>query len=211
MKQDWKKSEKQFYNAKPIPEKVNIPAMNFFSIRGEGNPNSPEFAEYIGVLYSLSYGVKMSPKQGFAPPDYHEYSIYPLEGVWDLKEEAKLRPMEFLDKNALVFHLMIRQPEFVTPGFVATVLEHVRSKKPHPLIDRVHFEKISEGDCIQMLHVGSYDNEPASFALMEAFATKQGWQRKSKIHREIYLSDARKTAPEKLKTILRFQIGNSIG
>lgn len=204
MKHDWKKSEKQFYAPKTEPEKVTIPAMNFFSIQGEGNPNNPEFAEYIGVLYSLSYGVKMSPKQGFALDNYFEYSIYPLEGVWDLKEEARTK--EKLDKDALVFNLMIRQPEFVTPEFATEVIKRINKKKPHPLLDKAKFETITEGECIQMLHIGSYDDEPASFARMEAYAEANGWKRLSKIHREIYLSDARKTTAEKLRTILRFGI-----
>ncbi len=206
MKHDWKKSEKQFYAPKGKPEKLSMPAMNFFTIKGEGNPNDPEFGEYISVLYALSYGVKMSPKQGFAPMNYFEYSIYPLEGVWDLKEEARAKSMETLDKNALVFNLMIRQPEFVTPEFATEVINRVSKKKPHPLFAKVKFETVTEGDCVQMLHIGSYDEEPASFDLMEAYSEANNWKRVSKIHREIYLSDARKTATDKLRTILRFKI-----
>jgi len=207
MKHDWKKSEKQFYAPKNEPVKETIPAMNFFTIQGEGNPNNPEFGEYISVLYALSYGVKMSPKQGFAPDNYFEYSIYPLEGVWDLKEEARAKSMDFFDKDALVFTLMIRQPEFVSPSFAAEVIERTKKKKPHTLLEKVKFETIAEGDCIQMLHIGSYDDEPANFARMEAFAESNGLERLSKIHREIYLSDARKTSPDKLRTILRFSVG----
>ncbi len=180
--------------------------MNFFTIKGEGNPNNPEFGEYISVLYALSYGVKMSPKQGFAPDNYFEYSIYPLEGVWDITDEAKQLKLEKLDKDALVFNLMIRQPDFVKPDFAAEVMERISKKKPHLLFPKVRFETINEGDCVQMLHIGSYDNEPASFARMEAYAEANGLKRLSKIHREIYLSDARKTASEKLRTILRFSV-----
>jgi hypothetical protein len=206
MKHDWKKSEKQLYAPKGEPVKVSVPAMSFFTVQGEGNPNSPEFGEYISVLYALSYSVKMSPKQGFAPDNYFEYSIYPLEGVWDLKEEARAKSMDYIDKDALVFTLMIRQPEFVSPAFAAEVIERTKKKKPHPLLEKVKFETITEGDCIQMLHIGSYDDEPASFARMEAFAETNGLKRLSKIHREIYLSDARKTDANKLHTILRFKI-----
>lgn len=206
MKHDWKKEEKAFYSPKNQPEKVIVSTMNFFTIRGEGNPNDPFFAEYIGVLYALSYAVKMSPKSGKAPDNYFEYSIYPLEGVWDLTEEAKLKPMETLDKNALVFNLMIRQPDFVTAGYAAEVIEITKKKKPNPLLDKIKFESIAEGACVQMLHLGNYDNEPQSFATMEAFAQNHALVRKFKTHREIYLSDARKTAPDKLKTILRFQV-----
>ena len=206
MKHDWKKQEKTFYAPKSKPEQVYLPAMNFFSIRGEGNPNHPAFAEYIAVLYSLSYAVKMSPKSGHAPTGYYEYSVYPLEGVWDITDEAKQKPMDMLDKDTLVFNLMIRQPDFVTTAYASDIIEHVKNKKKHPLLDKVRFETIEDGNSVQMLHLGSYDNEPQSFAAMEAFAESQGLVRKSKTHREIYLSDARKTSAEKLKTILRFQV-----
>jgi len=206
MKHDWKKEEKAFYAPKNKPEQVYLPAMNFFSIRGEGNPNHPAFAEYIAVLYSLSYAVKMSPKSGRAPAGYYEYSVYPLEGVWDITEDAKQKPMETLDKDALVFNLMIRQPDFVTNAYASDVIEQVKKKKPHSLLDKVRFETIDEENCVQLLHLGSYDNEAQSFATMEAFAESEGLVRKYKTHREIYLSDARKTVTEKLKTILRFQV-----
>jgi len=206
MKHDWKKEEKAFYAPKSKPEQVYLPAMNFFSIRGEGNPNHPAFAEYIAVLYSLSYAVKMSPKSGHAPAGYFEYSVYPLEGVWDITNEAKHKPMETLDKDALVFNLMIRQPDFVTAGYASDIIEQVKKKKPHLLLDKVRFETIEEGNCVQILHLGSYDNEPQSFATMEAFAESEGLVRKYKTHREIYLSDVRKTVAEKLKTILRFRV-----
>jgi len=208
MKHDWKKEEKAFYAPKSKPELLQIPAMNFFSICGEGNPNHPNFAGYIRVLYSLSYAVKMSPKSGQVPPGYFEYSVYPLEGVWDISEEAKHKPMQTLDKDKLVFNLMIRQPDFVTPVYASNIIEQVKKKKPHPLLDKVRFETIEEGNCVQILHLGSYDNEPYSFATLETFAESQGLMRKYKTHREIYLSDARKTSAEKLKTILRIQVSS---
>jgi len=101
---------------------------------------------------------------------------------------------------------MIRQPDFVTAEYAAEIIEKTKKKKKHPLLDVVKFETIEDGVCVQMLHLGSFDNEPRSFADMEAFAESQGLKRKSKIHREIYLSDARKTQSDKLKTILRFQV-----
>ena len=208
MKHDWKKEEKAFYAPKSKPELLQIPAMNFFSLHGEGNPNHPAFAEYIGVLYSLSYAVKMSPKSGQVPAGYFEYSVYPLEGVWDISNEAKQKPMQTLDKDKLVFNLMIRQPDFVTPVYASNIIEQVKKKKPHPLLDKVRFETIEEGNCVQILHLGSYDNEPYCFATMESFAESQGMMRKYKIHREIYLSDARKTSAEKMKTILRFKVSS---
>jgi hypothetical protein len=208
MAHEWKKSEKAFYLPGAKPELINIPSFKFFSIEGKGNPNDKFFAEYIGVLYSLSYAVKMSPKKGIAPADYFEYAVYPLEGVWDITEEAKKNQIEKLDKNTLVFNLMIRQPDFVTSGFAATIIELTKKKKPHPLLENIKFSSIEEGQCVQMLHTGSYDDEPASFKRMEDFCNENDLKRKSKVHREIYLSDARKVSPEKLKTVLRFKIIN---
>ncbi len=206
MKHDWKKTEKKLYLPKGTPELIQVPELKFFSIEGKGNPNEAFFADYIGVLYALSYGVKMSPKQGNAPEGYFDYSVYPLEGVWDLDEESKKNTSAKFDKNALVFKLMIRQPEFVTESYAREIIDRTKKKKPHPLLEKVCFETIEEGPCIQMLHTGSYDSEPESFRKMEAFAHTQNIQRVSKKHREIYLSDARKTVPEKLKTVLRFNV-----
>ncbi len=206
MKHEWKKLEKKFYLPKNNPEKIFIPGFKFYTIKGKGNPNDDFFSEYIGVLYSLSYGVKMSPKIGIAPENYFEYIVYPLEGVWDIDEEAKKKYSGKIDKNSLLFNLMIRQPDFVTEEFANEILERTKKKKPHELLDKVTFEIIEDGSCIQMLHSGSYDNESQSFKQMEKFADEHQLKRKSMLHREIYLSDARKTPPEKLKTVLRFQI-----
>jgi hypothetical protein len=206
MKSEWKKNEKNFYLPKDKPEKIYIPKFKFFTIQGKGNPNDDFFGEYIGALYSLSYAIKMSPKSGSAPPDYNEYTVYPLEGVWDIDEDAKKNFDGIIDKNSLIFNLMIRQPEFVNSDYATEIIERTKKKKPHELLDKVKFEEIEEGDCVQMLHIGSYDTELESFKKMEIFAEEFELKRKSHIHREIYLSDARKTAPEKLKTVLRFQV-----
>jgi hypothetical protein len=206
MKQEWKKNEKQLYLPKNKPELINIPRFKFFTVEGKGNPNDDFFSEYIGVLYSLSYGVKMSPKKGIEPKEYFDYTIYPLEGVWDLSEDAKKSFDGIINKNDLVFKLMIRQPDFVETNFALQILDQTKRKKPHDLLEQVRFEEIIEGDCIQMLHLGSYDNEPESFRIMETFAEQENYSRKSKTHREIYLSDARKVSPDKLKTVLRFRI-----
>lgn len=205
MKKEWRKTEKAFYLPKNAPELITIPPFKFFMIEGKGSPNEPFFEEYISVLYSLSYAIKMSPKSGDAPAGYEEYTVYPLEGSWDVSEVAKAASQTVLDKNELVFNLMIRQPDFVTAEYAAGVVEMLKKKKPHALLDKVKFGTIEEGKCIQMMHIGSYDDEPASFALMEAFAAKQGLKRVSKVHREIYMSDPRKVSPDQLKTVLRFQ------
>jgi len=206
MKHEWKKVEKEFYQPKEKPQLVTIPRFKFFTIHGQCNPNSSLFGEYIGVLYSLSYAIKMSPKKGNEPNGYFDYTVYPLEGIWDITEEAKQKPMTTLDKDALVFDLMIRQPDFVTLEYATTIIDQVKKNKPHSLLTEVRFIEIEEGPCVQMLHNGSYDNEPQSFELMEQYCKANNLIRQSKIHREIYLSDARKVSPDKLKTILRFNV-----
>jgi len=206
MKLEWKKDEKALYLPKNRPELVKVPAFNYFVIEGRGNPNSQAFREDVGALYSLAYGVKMSPKAGIAPAGYQEYCVYPLEGLWDISEEAKKDSRISLDKNSLVYTLSIRQPDFVTEEFAAGIIDRARAKNPGPLFDKARFESFGEGLCIQMMHIGSYDDEPASFARMEEFAASQGLVRISRRHREIYLSDPGRTAAEKLKTILRFQV-----
>lgn len=206
MKHDWKKIEKHFYLPKTKPELVKVPPFKFLSIRGHGDPNDKPFQENIGVLYSLAYAVKMSNKNNFAPKDYFEYTVYPLEGLWDISEEGKKTSSEKLVKSQLIFNLMIRQPDFVTPDFALEVIERTKKKKNHPLLEKVKFEIIEDNYCIQMMHIGSYDNESESFRQMEDFCLKSGCKRESKQHREIYLSDFRKVPHNKLKTVLRFKI-----
>lgn len=207
MKHEWRKKEKHIYLPKTTPLVVDVPAYQFLTISGEGNPNNEIFPEYIGVLYSLSYGIKMTLKKMETPPQgYNDYTVYPLEGVWDINEEAKKNYDGTLNKDDLVFELMIRQPAFVSQDFFEEILALTQKKKPHPLLEQVKLEEIEEKKCVQMLHIGPYDDEPASFAMMEAFATQEHLTRISKKHREIYLSDFRKVAPEKLKTVLRFQV-----
>jgi len=208
MKHEWKKKEKTLYIPKNKPESITVPSFKFFMIEGQGNPNDDFFSEYIGVLYSLSYAIRMSPKAGFAPQDYFEYTVYPLEGVWDISDEAKKNFTGKLDKNTLIFTLMMRQPDFVTEKLFLEAMKRTKKKKPHELLDKVKFERMEEGICVQMMHLGSYDNEPESFSQMEEFCKENNLVRKSKQHREIYLSDARKVSPEKLKTVLRFQVNS---
>jgi len=206
MKHEWRKKEKAIYFPKTQPEIIQIPAFKFLTIAGEGNPNSEFFSEYIGALYAVSYAIKMTLKKETPPKGYMDYTVYPLEGVWDITEEAKKTFNGKIDKDDLVFNLMIRQPDFVEEAFVDRMIAHSKKKKPHPLLDQVKFEKITEGQCVQMMHIGSYDEEEASFKIMEEFTETKGLKRVSKIHREIYLSDFRKVAPEKLKTVLRFNV-----
>lgn len=204
VKFEWKKQAKQFYMPKDEPEIVTVPEMKFFMLDGKGNPNSEEFSEAVRVLYSLAYAVKMLPKKGVTPEGYFDYTVFPLEGVWDLAEEA--RGLDKLDKDQLIYTIMIRQPDFVTEEIVQVVMENVRKTKYHPLLETVRFGSLEEGVCVQMMHHGSYDSEPNSFARMEEFSRMNNLKRISKTHREIYISDARKTSPDKLKTVLRFQV-----
>ena len=204
MKYEWKKQDKTLYLPKELPETISVPAMKFFTLNGVGNPNSEKFGEEIGILYSLSYAVKMLPKKNILPQGYFEYTVFPLEGVWDLMDSAKMS--DVLDKDSLMYTIMIRQPDFVTDEIAEMVIEKTKDKKPNELYDKVEFETIEEGLCVQMLHKGSYDSEPESFARMERYCAENKLQRISKRHREIYLTDARKTAAEKQKTVLRFNV-----
>jgi len=206
MKHEWRKKEKHIYLPKNKPEVITLPTFSFLTIEGAGNPNSEFFGDYIQVLYALSYAIKMVPKKRENPPKgYYDYTVYPLEGVWDISDEAKKTFDGTINKDDLVFKLMIRQPDFLNRKFFNEMLKLTKEKKSFPLLDDVKFEKIKEGKCVQMLHIGSYDNEPESFKIMEEFAEKENLSRVSKIHREIYLSDFRRVPEEKLKTVLRFQ------
>ncbi len=206
MKHEWRKHEKSIYIPKSKPEIIDIPKSKYFTIKGAGNPNDDGFSDYIGVLYSLSYAVKMSYKNGLEPEGYFDYTVYPLEGIWDITEEAKRNFTDTISKDDLIFKLMIRQPDFVSNEFAEIITKLTVRKKPHKLLEKVKFEELYDGKCIQMLHIGSYDTEPDSFKIMEEFALENGLKRLSKTHREIYLSDPRKVIPEKLKTVLRFSV-----
>lgn len=206
MKHEWRKKEKELYLPKNKPEIVDVPKFKFLTIEGEGNPNHAFFSKYIESLYTLSYGIKMCPKKGSNPEAYYDYTVYPLEGVWDINDEAKTTFDGTINKDDFVFKLMIRQPNFVTDDLVEEIRTLSNKKKPQELLANVKFEEIQEGRCVQMLHLGSYDNEPETFKVMEDFAEASGVERLSKIHREIYLSDARRVVPEKLKTVLRFKL-----
>lgn len=199
--------EKTFYQPKAKPEIIDIPSFKFFTIEGKGNPNDEFFSDYIGVLYSLSYAVKMSYKKGIEPKGFYDYTVYPLEGFWDLTEKGREESKKgIINKEELLFKLMIRQPDFVDEAYAKFIVEEVKKNKPHALLNDIKFEEIEESKVVQMLHVGTYDDEPESFKIMEEFVKDKGFERAEKIHKEIYLSDARKVEAEKLKTILRFKV-----
>jgi hypothetical protein len=204
MKHEWRKHEKSVYIPKQKPQLITIPKYKFFMLRGSGNPNSEDFSERIGVLYSLSYAIRMMPKQGYTPEGYFEYTVYPLEGIWDLTEKG--RKLEELNKEELLYTIMIRQPDFVTNDIVDRAFENTRKKNPHPLLNDVTFDTMEEGLSVQMLHVGPYDNEPKSFKMMKEFIDNNNLNITTLKHREIYLSDVRRVEPEKLKTVLRYRV-----
>ncbi|MFL0248189.1 GyrI-like domain-containing protein [Candidatus Clostridium stratigraminis] len=204
MKHEWKKEEKNLYMPKQKPELLTVPKQKFFMINGKGNPNSEEFAKRVAVLYSMAYAIRMMPKQGYTPEGYYEYTVYPLEGIWDLTEEG--RKLAALNKDELVYTIMIRQPDFVTREIVDRAFENVRKKKPHPLLDDVYFDTVEDGLSVQMLHVGPYDDEPQSFAVMKEFIIKNNLEITTLKHREIYLSDVRKVESAKLRTVLRYMV-----
>lgn len=202
-KYEWRKQSKELYLPKKQPVIIEVPEMKFFTIEGSGDPNGEPFKADIEKLYALSYAIRMMPKNGRTPEGYFEYTVYPLEGHWDLDEKG--RELDHLDKDHLVYKLMIRQPDFVTEDLFQYAVKSVNEKKKSINVDNVRFESITEGLCVQALHVGSYDEEPKTFELMEQFCSQNNLKRAEKTHKEIYLSDARRTAPQKLKTVLRFK------
>ncbi len=144
------------------------------------------------------------PKQGYTPEGYFEYTVYPLEGLWDLTEEG--RKLNTLDKDELLYTIMIRQPDFVTKQVADKAFEVARKKKPHPLLDEVVFDTTEDGLSVQILHIGPYDDEPLSFEKMKKFIEDNNLEIRTLRHREIYLSDPRKVEPAKLKTVLRYMV-----
>jgi len=186
------------------PEILTVPPMRYAMIDGEGDPNtSEEFQDAVGALYSVSYGIKMLPKKGVVPEGYFEYKVNALEGLWDMPEGVDFDPA---DKSRLVWTLMIMQPPFVTPELFEEIRAAQRDRKKLAALDSVRFETLDEGLCAQVMHIGPFDAEPATFEKLHAFIEKEGYTRTEMGHHEIYMSDFRKAAPEKLNTVLRVRI-----
>ena len=204
MKYEWKKNEKELYLPKDKPTLIEIPKTKYFCIKGKGNPNNEDFNDRIGVLYTMSYAVRMMPKNGFTPKGYFEYTVYPLEGLWDLTDDGK--KSNTLDKKELLYTIMIKQPDFVNEEIFKRALEISKKKKPSNLLDEIYFDEIEDGLSVQMLHNGSYDDEPRSFNLMKEYIKENNLEIKTLVHREIYISDARKVERDKLKTVLRYRV-----
>lgn len=204
MKFEWKKQEKDVYLPSQNPSLLVVPKYKYIMLSGKGNPNTGEFSEKIGVLYLLSYAIKMLPKKGHTPEGYYDYVVYPLEGIWDLTDKGKGN--EYLDKNELLYTIMIRQPDFVTQKTVEIALEIIKKKEYNSILDEIVFETMEDGLSVQILHVGSYDDEPQSFDKIKQFMNHNNLVRATLKHREVYISDARKTEKDKLKTVLRYMV-----
>ncbi len=167
MKYEWRRAEKAIYGVKASPMLVTVPEQAFIMIDGEGNPNSSDFSERVSALYSLAYAVKMDYKKSNPELEVTDFTVYPLEGIWRQKEA------EVLVKDDLVYTIMIAQPEFITREMVEKALAKVKVKKPNLHYDGIRFERMDEGNSIAMLHVGPFDNEPQTFAKMDASFCRQ--------------------------------------
>ena len=200
MKYEWRKLDKKLYQGPKTPVVIEHPVQSFIMLNGQGNPNKADFSERVSALYSLAYAIKMEYKKTAHHQEFTDFTVYPLEGSWQQTEA------ETLVKDDLVYTIMIAQPEFITNEIVETTLEKVKVKKPNPSYNKIRFERISEGSSVAMLHVGPFDDEPQTFAKMDAFCQENGLKRCTAYHREIYLNNKNRTAPEKLKTILRYSV-----
>ena len=200
MKYEWRKAEKSLYGVKASPKVVDVPQQSFIMLDGTGNPNLPGFAEEVSALYALAYAIKMDYKKSHTNQEIQDFTVYPLEGIWQQKEQGELV------KEELIYTIMIAQPSFISKEMVKEALEKVKVKKPNAHYEKIRFETIKEGKCLTMLHLGSFDSEPLSFAKMDAFCKKNSLNRRFPFHREIYLNNLNRTSPDKLKTILRYQV-----
>ena len=204
---DFKKEYKEFYMPKGKPEIVTVPAMNYIAVRGRGNPNEDDgdYKKSIELLYGIAYTIKMSKKGDHKIEGYFDYVVPPLEGFW---WQDDVDGIDYSHKENFQWISVIRLPDFVTKvDFVWAIEEATRKKKMD--FSKVEFLEIEEGLCVQCMHSGSYDDEPATIAAMDKFIADNGYENDisdTRRHHEIYLSDARKVAPEKLKTVIRHPI-----
>jgi len=207
-KVDFKKELKELYMPpKGRPVRIQVPRMQYAMVEGKGDPNTSEdFAQATEALYGVSYSIRMMPKKGITPPGYYEYTVPPLEGIWDIAEGVEM--FDPAHKDQFVWILMIMQPYFVDQLLFATAKHMVNQKKDNPYIDQVVMKDWEEGDCAQIMHIGSYDDEPESFKKLNRFIKREGLVRAEKKHHEIYISDPRKVAPEKRKTVLRVRVAS---
>ncbi|MEC2345588.1 MULTISPECIES: GyrI-like domain-containing protein [Paenibacillus] len=203
-KVDFKKRDKELYLPKTEPVLVEVPPMLFLMVDGKGDPNGEAYQLAVQKLYALSYGIKMSKMGDDKPDGYYDFVVPPLEGLWD-SINVGYDP----NRNNWLWTSMIRQPEFVTEDFLNRVKERTVKKNPGLDLSDVRLAVFEEGLCVQILHIGPYQTEPESVAKMKAFLKANGLTENfddTRKHHEIYLSDPRKTGPEKMKTVLRHPV-----
>jgi len=205
---DYKKTEKQFYLPKTVPSIIDVPKMTFVMVDGKGDPNtSTEYKRAVELLYGISYTLKMTKSW----EGYFEYVVPPLEGWWELDDGGKFMGggLAIPDKSKFVWTAAIRLPEFVTPEIFAEAKAVLGKRKPELDTSLAYMQEFTEGFCVQVMHIGSYDDEPVTIAAMDSFAIESGYEidiNSVRRHHEIYLSDPRKVAPEKLKTVIRHPV-----
>lgn len=204
---DFKKEYKEFYMPKNKPSIVTVPPMNYLAVRGHGDPNAEggEYKEAIGLLYGIAFTIKMSKKGSRQIEGFFDYVVPPLEGFW---WQEGIQGVDYAHKERFEWISVIRLPDFVTKADFDWAIEEASRKKKTDFF-KVEFLQVDEGFCVQCMHIGSYDEEPATVELMHQFMTEQGYEldiNDTRRHHEIYLSDARKVAPEKLKTVIRHPI-----
>ena len=201
---DYKKEYKEFYLPPQKPQLLEVPPMNYVAVRGHGDPNAQdgEYQAAIGMLYAVAFTIKMSYKGTHQIPGYFEYVVPPLEGLW---WQEGVHGVDYTRKADFRWISLIRLPEFVTkPVFDRAVREATEKKQRD--FSRVEFFSWDEGLCVQCMHIGPYDDEPATVAAMEEYARVQGYEpdfSQGRFHHEIYLSDVRRCQSEKLKTVIR--------
>ena len=204
---DYKKEYREFYMPKRTPEIVEIPEMNFAAVRGSGDPNEAdgEYKAAIGLLYAVAFTIKMSKKGDHRIDGYFDYVVPPLEGFWWQKG---ICGVDYGQKALFQWISMIRLPDFVTEkDFLWAVAEAERKKKQD--FSKVQFLTVKEGLCVQCLHIGPFDEEPATVALMDRYLQENGYENdfsENRRHHEIYLSDARRVAPERWRTVIRHPV-----
>ena len=204
---DYKKEYKEFYMPPKKPSIVEVPPMNYIAVRGKGNPNDEngEYKESIGLLYGIAFTIKMSYKGEHKIDGYFEYVVPPLEGFW---WQEGVDGIDYAHKENFSFIFLIRLPDFVTKAdFDWAIAEATKKKKTD--FSKVEFLTYNEGLCVQCMHIGSYDDEPATIAAMHEYAEQNDYEldiSESRYHHEVYLSDPRKCDANKLKTVVRHPI-----
>ena len=204
---DFKKEYKEFYLPKNSPQIVNVPKANYIAIRGQGNPNEEggAYKQAIGILYAVAYTLKMSYKTDYKIAGFFEYVVPPLEGFW---WQDGICGVDYSNKATFNWISVIRLPDFITKKDFDWAVKTASEKKK---IDcsKAEFLTIEEGLCVQIMHIGSFDDEPATVTLMDKYLEENGYEKDfsdTRLHHEIYLSDPRKTTPDKQKTVIRHPV-----